>query len=190
MHCSKFTALSLVLGSVLALAGCQSPTSADDVIPYSDTVTVTATPDPIFADDSTGGRTYRVVRGNNQPDEFLAYDWHTVFATTVTMNSNASNKDLDIDWPITITATQLSVKQASAGIITPPTGSDAEHSEFVTLGASSNSLSGIGASATLTWEVWYDLPSLRKEAVVQVVYSFMDADGTEFTKTASVTVAP
>jgi hypothetical protein len=24
-----------------------------------------------------GCRTYRVVRGNNQPDEILGYDWHT-----------------------------------------------------------------------------------------------------------------
>lgn len=190
MSCSKVLALSVALGGTLSLAACQSPTSATDTIAYADTVTVTSTPDPIVADSNTGGRTYRVVRGNNQADEILPYDWHAVFATTVTMNSNASNKDIDIDWPIKITATQVSVKQASAGIVTPPTGSEEEHSEFVTLGASANAMSGVGSSATLTWEIWYDLPSLRKEAVVQIAYWFTDADGTEFSKTASITVAP
>jgi hypothetical protein len=182
--------IPVVLAALCTLTGCQSPTSADDVVPYADTVTVAATPDPIAADASTGGRTYRVVRGNNQPDEILPYDWHAIFATTLTMNSAANDDDLDIDWPIKITATQLTVKQASGGIITPPTGSETEHSEYVTLGASGNSMSAVGSSVALTFEVWYDLPSQRKEAVVQVIYSFEDADGTQFTKQVSVTVAP
>ena len=76
------------------------------------------------------------------------------------------------------------------GIITPPTGSETEHSEYVTLGASGNSMPAVGSSIALTFEIWYDLPSQRKEAVVQVVYSFEDADGTQFTKQVSVTVAP
>lgn len=67
----KIGTTAVVLGSLCAVAGCQSPTSVSDVIPYSDIVTVAATPDPIVADDATGGRTYRVVRGNNQPDEIL-----------------------------------------------------------------------------------------------------------------------
>lgn len=187
---SSFRRIALVLAVLCPLGGCQSPTSPDAVIPYADTVTVASTPDPINADSGTGGRTYRVVRGNNQPDDILPYDWHAVFVTTLTMNGEANNKDLDIDWPIRITATQLTVKQATAGIVTPPTGSDAEHSEYVTLGASGNALSGVGSSIALTFEVWYDLPSQRKEAVVQVVYSFEDADGTQFTKQVSVAVAP
>lgn len=181
---------AVVLGSLCAVAGCQSPTSADDVIPYSDIVTVTASPDPIVADDATGGRTYRVVRGNNQPDEILRYDWHAVFATTLTINGNANDEDIDIEWPISLTTTQVTVKQATAGIVTPPTGSTAEQSEYVTLGASGNALAGVGSAVTLTWETWYDLPSLRKEAVVQFVFSFRDADGREFQKSASITVAP
>lgn len=53
-----------------------------------------------------------------------------------------------------------------------------------------NALGGVGAAVTLTYEVWYDLPSLKKEAVVQFVFSFRDADGREFQKSASITVAP
>ena len=147
--------IPVVLAALCTLTGCQSPTSADDVVPYADTVTVAATPDPIAADASTGGRTYRVVRGNNQPDEILPYDWHAVFATTLTMNSAANDDDLDIDWPIKITATQLTVKQASGGIITPPTGSEAEHSEYVTLGASGRDARTVETAITAARSIGY-----------------------------------
>jgi hypothetical protein len=43
---------------------------------------------------------------------------------------------------------------------------------------------------TLTFEAWYDLPSLRREAVVQVAASFIDNDGTTFQKTVDLRVAP
>ena len=45
-------------------------------------------------------------------------------------------------------------------------------------------------SVSLSFEVWYDLPSLRKEAVVQVAASFVDNDGTSFQKTVDLRVAP
>lgn len=182
--------LAVTLPLLVSAAGCQSPTSASDVTAFADAVTVSSAPEPILADGDTGGRTYRVVRGNNQPDDILPYDWHAVFSTTLTLNSVANSKDLDIDWPLRLTATQIAVKQASAGIITPPTGGDAEHSEYVTLGASANSFSGVGSAATLTFETWYDLPSQRKEAVVQMIFTFEDADGTQFSKSVNVPVAP
>ena len=42
--------MPVVLAALCTLAGCQSPTSADDVVPYADTVTVASAPDPIAAD--------------------------------------------------------------------------------------------------------------------------------------------
>ncbi|HEU4686974.1 MAG TPA: hypothetical protein VFS23_01360, partial [Vicinamibacterales bacterium] len=81
----------LFLGlATLAIAGCQSPTDPSDVVRYDEVVDVTAAPDPIVADTTTGGRTYRIVRGNNQPDEILPYDWHAVFSATVSFNNNAT----------------------------------------------------------------------------------------------------
>jgi hypothetical protein len=174
----------------LATAACQSPTDPDDVVDYDEVIDATATPEPIIADTATGGRTYRVVRGNNQPDEILPYDWHAVFSTTLTFNSDASDSDVDIDFPVKITATTVSVKQASGGIITPPTGTDTEKSEFVILSAPSNQLTAIGSPNTMTFEIWYDLPSLRREAVVVVTFSFTDNDGTVFQKERQITVAP
>jgi hypothetical protein len=179
-----------VLLAALAAANCQSPTNPSDKVSYDDAIDMTSTPDPIAADTLTNGRTYRVVRGNSQPDDILAYDWHTVFGTTVQLNGNATDKDLDIDFPVRVTATTLVVKQAVGGIITPPTGSDSEKFEFVTLSASGNTMSGTNTPITLNFEVWYDLPSLKKEAVIQVTVTFVDNDGTTFAKTADFKVAP
>jgi len=179
-----------VLFAAVAAAACQNPTDPSDQISYDEAVDITSNPDPISADTQTNGRTYRIVRGNNQPDEILPYDWHGVFAAAINLNSNATDDDLDIDFPVRVVATTLTVKQASGGIITPPTGSDSEKYEFVTLSASGNQFASTNAPITLTFEVWYDLPSLRKEAVIQVAASFVDNDGTSFQKTVDLRVAP
>ena len=179
-----------VLAIALTASGCQSPTDPDDVVDYDEVLDAAASPEPIVADTNTGGRTYRVVRGNNQPDEILPYDWHAVFSTTLTFNDNANDSDVDIDFPVKITATSITVKQASGGIITPPSGTDTEKSEYVILNATSNQLTAIGSPTTTTFEIWYDLPSLRKEAVVEVTFSFTDNDGTVFQKEREITVAP
>lgn len=181
--------IGLLAGSLSAI-GCQSPTNPDEVIEYDEVVDVTGSPDPIVADASTGGRIYRVVRGNNQPDDILPYDWHAIFSTTVVFNNNATDEDVDLDFPVRITATTLTVKQASAGIVTPPAGSDKEYFDFITLSATGNQFSGTNSPIALTFEVWYDLPSLRKEAVITVALSFLDNDGASFQKTVDLRVAP
>jgi hypothetical protein len=179
-----------VLLVAVAASACQNPTDPSDRVSYDEAVDIAAAPDPIAADTQTGGRTYRVVRGNNQPDDILAYDWHAVFGASISLNGNATDKDLDIDFPVRVTAATLVVKQATGGIITPPTGGDSEKFEYVTLNASGNQMSGTNTPITLNFEIWYDLPSLRKEAVVQVSASFVDDDGTTFAKTVDVKVAP
>jgi hypothetical protein len=50
--------------------------------------------------------------------------------------------------------------------------------------ASANSTVNVGV------EVWYDLPSLRKEAIATVNLSFKDDDGQTFTKAYDVRIAP
>jgi hypothetical protein len=62
--------------------------------------------------------------------------------------------------------------------------------EYVSLGASSNQVTGIDSPVTLTFEVWYDLPSLRKEAVITLGFRFLDDDDATFQRTFDVTVAP
>ena len=102
----------------------------------------------------------------------------------------ATEDNLNIDFPVRVTATTLTVKQASGGIVTPPTGSESEKFEFITLNATGNQLGGTHQPVSLSYEVWYDLPSLRKEAVVTMAVSFVDSDGTTFQKTADFNVAP
>jgi hypothetical protein len=181
-----------VLAVVLCVvaSGCQSPTDPDDVVQFDDALDVTVSPNPIVADTVTGGRTYRVVRGNNQPDDILPYDWHAFFTTTMSLNNNASSDDVDVAFPIRVTATTVIVKQASGGIVTAPTGGETEKYEFVISSSSGNSIAAISTPLTTTFEIWYDLPSLRREAVVTLQFSFVDSDNVPFTKSVDFNVAP
>ena len=180
----------LVVTTGCALAACQSPTDPGDTVNYAEAIDITVSPDPIEADTSTGGKTYRVVRGNNQPDEHLPYDWHAVFTSGLSLNDKAKDSDLDIDFPVRITGATLTVKQATGGIITPPSGSEKEAFEYVPLNATGNSFAAIGSPLSMTFELWYDLPSLRKESVVTLTYAFVDTDGTSFQKVVDFRVAP
>lgn len=172
------------------IGGCQKASDPDDVISYDEMVDVASSPSPIVAGPSTDGKTYRIVRGNNQPDEIVPYDWHAAFGVSVVFNGNADDDDVDMAWPVKLTATTISVKQASGGIVTPPTGGETEKFEFITLSASGNQLAAVGSVVNLNFEAWYDLPSLKKEAVITVAFSFVDDDGRSFSKTEDILVAP
>jgi hypothetical protein len=190
-NCSTRAAIVLV-GAIagLSAAACQNPNEPSDTIDYSEALEITVDPDPIVADGATGGKLYRVVRGNNQPDEMLPYDWHAVFSSTLLLNTNANSEDLDLDFPVRITGATLVVKQATGGIITPPSGSETEKFEYVPLAASGNQFAAINNPISLTFEVWYDLPSLRKESVMTLTYAFVDNDGTSFQRIVDFKVAP
>ncbi|MGC4086265.1 MAG: POTRA domain-containing protein [Vicinamibacterales bacterium] len=184
--------LALVLGAAATLSsvGCQSPTSASDTVSVDDYVTSVTTPSIATAIDATDGRTYRVVRGNNQPDEILPFTYTTTFAITFTVTSKATDKNVDLTFPVSITSASGKVQQASGGIVTPPTGGEVEHYDSVILSTSNSSVAAVNGNATLTFQVWYTLPSARKEALVTESVSFKDADGKTFTKSVDVVVAP
>ena len=192
LRCWKPGPPTIMLLAALAGAsgGCQNPNDPSDTVDYSEALDISVNPDPIVADTDTGGKTYRMVRGNNQPDEMLPYDWHAMFSSTLTLNNHAGNAELDLDFPVRITGATLAVKQATGGIITPPSGSDTEKFEYVPLAASGNQFGAINSPLTLSFEVWYDLPSLRKESVVTLTYAFVDNDGTSFQRAVDFKVAP
>jgi hypothetical protein len=171
------------------IAGCQSPTDPDDSVDVDDFLESSVSPSPANADQSLDGRTYRVVRGNNQPDDILAYDWKTSFDVTVRLNDKADDNDT-VKFPVDLTAATITVKQASGGIVTTPTGGDVEHSDYIVSNTTSNRFGAINSSITLTFDVWYDLPSLRREALITVQLTFKDADGLSFSKSIDVNVAP
>ena len=88
-----------VLLLALPVAACQSPTTATSTFSVDDIVESTVSPPHAVAAQSTDGKTYRVVRGNNQPDDVLLFDWVTSFEITLTVNSNATDEDVDLDLP-------------------------------------------------------------------------------------------
>jgi len=188
MAAMKQWSVLLAFGIATVWAGaCQSPTSSDNSFDIDDILAVSA-PGTGTADVSSDGRTYRVIRGNNQPDDILTFDWKTTFTISLQFNDAADDKDA-LTFPVNLTSVTVKVQQASGGIVTPPTGGDIEHYEFVTQ-ASSNTFASVGSNVDIRFDVWYDLPSLRKEALVTVTLAFVDADGVVFTKTVDVKVAP
>ncbi len=178
-----------VMMCVCLLPACQSPTEPDEALNVDDILDLSVAPNPAVAAPATDGRTYRVVRGNNQPDEILPFDWITNFTVTATLNDKANDDDADLEFPIDITSISVGVKQASGGIVTPPTGGETEHFFYVTE-ASANRYPSASSAVSVTLDVWSDLPSLRKEALVTVTMNFQDADGKAFSKAYDVRVAP
>ena len=78
----RFVRVVAVVTAVAATAGCQSPTSASSTLKVDDFVDSSITPNPASA-VSSSGKTYRVVRGNNQPDDVLPYQYTTSFTVTL-----------------------------------------------------------------------------------------------------------
>ena len=174
--------------NVLVLSGCQQPTSSSDATSVDDYVDASV-PGSLNADASTDGRTYRVAR-SNEADLIVAYQYKTSFNATVTMNSNSSQDKYDIEFPVTLSQASVKVNQASGGIITPPTGSEAEHSEYVISQATGNKFGAAGSSLSMRFDVWYSMPSQQKEALISVAFTMVDNNGKVFTKTATINVAP
>jgi hypothetical protein len=185
----KCSGAVVLAAATLLMSGCQSPTDPDDAIVVDDFVEASVSPDPATAEVSTG-RTYRVVRGNNQPDEILEFDWRTIFTVTIRLNDKANDSDLDLAFPVDITAATVKIQQATGGIVSPPTGGDVEHQDYVIAQTSGNRYSGANTSNNITFDLWYDLPNLRKEALVTVTIALKDTDGRTFNKIYDVRVAP
>ncbi len=186
----RATLLPLLITVLVSAAGCQSPTDPDDTPEVDDFLVANISPGAtVNASESADGRTYRVVRGNNQPDEILPYDWKTTFAVSITLNDKADDDDY-LTFPVDLTSATVAVKQASGGIVTTPTGGDTEHSDYVVSHTTSNRFGAVNSTNTLTFDVWYDLPSLRREALITVQLTFQDADGLTFSKSIEVRVAP
>ena len=174
---------ALVLLAACATWACQSPTSTT---PTTDFIVATASPSPAAATGPTG-RFYTFVSTNNQPSEQREFDWKTSFGVAVTLNS--PDKNVTVTFPVKISAATIKVQQASGGIITPPTGSDVEHYDFE-FTTSTNTFASAGNTVNMNFNVWYDLPNLKREALVTVSLVFTDNVGTTFSKSVEVSVAP
>jgi hypothetical protein len=177
------SAACLAATLAVALTACQSPTDPGETI---DVIQATISPSPTSATASSG-RTYTVQR-NNQADEVREYDWKTNFTVTVTLTEDANDENVNLELPVELTSATVTVQQASGGIITPPTGSETEHYDFVIVQASSNQFSSVPSNLNLDFDVWYDLPNLGREALVTVTLGFADANGRGFSESVQVRV--
>ena len=179
-----------LLAAGVVMAGCQNPTSSSSSVSVDDYVDSSYTPNPATAVVATDGKSYRVVRGNNQPDDVYTYQFITSFGVTVTINGRADDSDIDLAFPIKLTAVTVVVHQASGGIVSAPTGGETEHYDFVITSSTGSTFSAVNTSQTTNLTVWYTLPNALREALVAVSFAFQDNDGVSFTKTVDVQVAP
>ncbi len=186
-------AMLLLAGLVaLPLSGCQKTDNTNSSLKVDDFVISTVTPNPATADGPGTGVFYRVVIGNNQPDETREYQWHAAFGLGVTINNNATSDSVKLTFPATITSASAVVHQASGGIIVPPSSTDAEYSKCIINSSSGSTIGAVNGVINMNWACWYTIPSQRREAVIVVTLNFSDDSSTPktFTKTVSVQVAP
>jgi hypothetical protein len=167
----------LPLVAAAVLTACSSPTGSQ--VEFD--ITVTATPDPATAGRSSGVQ-YKVTNSDDSVS-YYDYDYRTSF--TVTIRDNAG-------MALRITSINLTVQQATGGIVITPSGGDQVYFKFNS-SAVNNSINARG-SADVGFDVWYDLPNGGKEALVTVSFNFEHDDEEDntytYAKTFQVKVAP
>jgi hypothetical protein len=170
---SRTMATVMLLLAVSWLAGCDDSTTT---AASSAAATFTFSPNPAVATPSSG-LTYTIPGDSTHPDKVIEYPWKTTFTVTIEETAGVGRD---------ISGMALKVQQASGGIIITPTGSDIEHYQY-TPHASGNRLASKG-KASVSFDVWYDLPNKGREALVTVSFSFTDDNKATFSESASVQV--
>jgi len=163
----------LALAAVACLPACNAPTSATPTLQ----VTLTATPDPAIASGPTGVQ-YKVTNADGT-SSFYEYDYATSFIVTI---QETGGMALDI------TQLNLTVQQATGGIVIPPSGGDQVYYKFNST-AATNHINAKG-TATVEFDVWYHLPSGGKEALATVAFTFQDSSKNTYSDTFGEKVAP
>jgi hypothetical protein len=163
----------LPLLAVAWLGGCNSPTESTAELD----VTLTASPDPAVASGPTGVQ-YKVTNADDTVS-YYEYDWRTSFTVTVQETGGTA---------LDITALNLTVQQATGGIVITPSGGDQVYFKFNS-SAPTNHINARG-TAEVGFDVWYDLPNQGREALVTVGLTFEDDDDNTYSDTLQVKVAP
>jgi hypothetical protein len=164
--------------AVACLGACDSPTESDSV---EFDVAFTATPDPAVASGPTGVQ-YKVTNADDTVS-YYEYDWRAPFTVNVKDNAGMA---------LDITSINLTVQQATGGIVIPPSGGDQVYYKFNS-SAVTNHINANG-SADIGFDVWYDLPNQGREALITLSFSFEyedeDEDVYTYSETFAVKVGP
>lgn len=163
---------ALPLLAALALPACSAPTSSSSL-----DVTLTANPDPASASASSGV-TYKVTNADSTTS---TYEYANRTSFTVTIKENAG-------MALDLTAVDLTVQQASGGIVITPSGGETVYFKFNS-SASGNTLAKNG-TASIGFDVWYTLPNGGREALSTVTIGFKDDDDSTYSETVKVRVGP
>ena len=149
----KRAVLSLLpLLAAALLGGCSSPTESNSV---DFDVTLTASADPASRDSVDG----RPVQGDERGRHRLLLQLRL---QDVFQRDGQDNAGMALD----ITAMNLTVQQATGGIVITPSGGDQVYFKFNS-SAVTNHVNKNG-SADVGFDVWYDLPNGGKEALITV----------------------
>ena len=185
----RHTLLLLAAAGLSLVMACQSPTDPSETGPTVDEfVEVAVSPDPVLADASTDGKGYRVTE--NDITVTRLYDWKTRFNVILRLNDQANDDDLDLEWPVDITSATFQPGQATGGIRNAPPAGEVEYSTSEIAAATGNRFGAANSSQTLTIDLWYDFPNLKREALMVANVSFRDANGKTFTRTAEFRISP
>jgi hypothetical protein len=159
-----------LVAAACMLCACQSPTDEPS------TVDLTGTPDPAAAETASG--VFYTIRGDDtHPDKTIEYPWKATFSVIAKQTGGVG---------MDITGVTVKVQQATGGIVTPPTTGDVEHYQF-TSHASGNRLEKDG-TATVGFDVWYDLPNKGREGLATVSFSFIDDNDFAVNKSVGVKI--
>ncbi len=186
----RILTLPALLFAAALLGACQSAEESTDTLDVNDFCDATAAPNPATAIANPDGNTYRVVRGNNQPDDIYVYANKVTFGLTVSLNSKASDTDVSLKFPVTLASTGVMVQPASNGIIITSTGTETDHYESRMTGATASKITAINGGISMNFIVWYTLATGGKESVITTTLNFKDDNGVTFTKTVTVNVNP
>jgi len=157
-----------VMAATLLLCGCQATLDTQST---SD-MTLTAAPDPSAAAVSSGVF-YKI---NDDDTVQHEYHWKTDFSVSLAETQGVG---------VAITSVSVKVQQATGGIVVVPTNG-VEHYQFLS-SASGNRVESHG-SASVGFDVLYDLPNGGREALVTVTFSFFDDKNVSFSKSVAVKV--
>ncbi len=163
----------LPLLAVAWLGGCSSPTSSTPTLK----VTLSSNPDPATATGPTGVL-YKVTAADGSVT-YQEYAYRTVFTVTIQETGGVA---------LDITSLNATVQQAAGGIVIPPSGGEQIYFKFNS-SAATNHVNAKG-SADVGFDVYYTLPSGRKEALVTVAFTFQDSSKNTYSDTLGVKVAP
>ena len=163
----------LLVTLTIVVAACSAPTSSTPTLE----VTITSNPDPATASGPTGVQ-YRVTNADATVSLY-EYDYRSSFSITIQETGGLA---------LDITAINLTVQQATGGIVITPSGGDQVYFKFNSQ-APTNHINAKG-SAAVGFDVWYDLPNGGREALVTIGLSFKDGDDNTYSQTAQVKVAP